>query len=292
MVSDIDLISQDGINLKAQESLEKIILSVNSLKEPIWFSKRYSNENQLKELMFAPGQKGERLIAVEKVWLDPRNIMSPITIENVLGIHFDLPAWHEETLPMKFEMDAYLKRIRPMEIETLSLSYWCSKYHVLTWKKNWYFEWILNFRNLKKLTIHHVIMDCDISYFFDVLMKIGLKMIQFAACLFKNDCLKQFPPGLKLIIKGHSTFEFHITSLLENLNSLGEMKAKKTLEIEDVDIKIADHDLDEEKTEEIFKKAQEIIDEKFDELNLTERKHHFRIEKEKGKLAVNNIDFI
>ncbi len=43
-VSDLDLISQRGINLKAQLSLEKIIVSP---EEPIWLSNRYSNENQL-----------------------------------------------------------------------------------------------------------------------------------------------------------------------------------------------------------------------------------------------------
>ena len=90
MVSDLDLISQHGINLKDQESLEKIIVSP---EEPIWLSKRYSNENQLKELIVTLELKGVRnvdnskLIYVDKFWLDPRNIMSPITIENVLRMH-------------------------------------------------------------------------------------------------------------------------------------------------------------------------------------------------------------
>ena len=117
-------------------------------------------------------------------------------------------------------------------------------------------------------------------------------MIQLDDCCLKNDVLNQFPPGLKLILKGLSYFEFHITSLLENLNSLGEMKAKKMLEIENIDlnIDIPKHDLDEEKTEEIFKKAQEIVDEKFDELSLKEPKYGFGLEKYNGKLAVNNYE--
>ena len=285
-VSDVDVISQHGINLKAQESLEKIIVSPAS---PFVICSLF----KLKELM--EGTPLDKTIAVVQVWLDPRNIMSPMTIENLLGIHFDLPPWQEERLAMKNEIDAYLERIRPMAIETLSINYWCREAFIAqAWQKDWYHEWILEFRNLKKLNIYNVTLDGDIFYFFDVLKKIdGLKTIQFTRCSMKNDFLKQFPPGVKLIIKEYCPFSFHITSLLGHLNSLGEMKAKKMLEIDNINlnIDISDHDLDEEKTEEIFKKAQEIIDEKFDELSFRDPKHDFWLKKEKGKLAVCVCDW-
>ena len=66
------------------------------------------------------------------------------------------------------------------------------------------------------------------------------------------------------------------------------MKEKKILKINNIEWH-GWHDLDKEKTKEILKKAQEIIDEKFDKLDkayLNERKYGFKLlkEKEKGKL--------
>ena len=66
------------------------------------------------------------------------------------------------------------------------------------------------------------------------------------------------------------------------------MKAKKNLKIDNIHAYLV-NDLDKEKTKEILKKAQEIIDEKFDKLDkayLNERKYGFKLlkEKEKGKL--------
>ena len=194
--------------------------------------------------------------------------MSPIKIENALGIHL-WPSGNDE-------LDAYLKKIREskirlMTIETLSIN----PYRL---NKPWNFDWILSFRNLKKLTITGVILDFDRfdpSYMFDVLKKInGMKMIQLANCSLQEDFfdqfLKQFPPGHSLIIDHHCMISIHITSLLEILTSLGEMKAQKNLKIDEMDIRIGAslvNDLDKEKTKEILKKAQEIIDEKFDELD-------------------------
>ena len=68
------------------------------------------------------------------------------------------------------------------------------------------------------------------------------------------------------------------------------MKAKKVLKIYDKINACLDNDLDEEKTKEILNKAQEIIDEKFDELSYTvnglrEKKYGFALRKEKGKLC-------
>ena len=124
-------------------------------------------------------------------------------------------------------------------------------------------------------------------------------MIQLDDCCLKNDFLNQFPPGLKLILKGLSYFEFNITSLLENLNSLGEMMEKKMLKIFDtIDgkqlvFKIL-NDLDEEKTMEIFKEAQEIIDKKFDELDifLRDSMYGLWLFKEKGKVCQINDFFM
>ena len=99
-------------------------------------SKRYLNENQLNG---NDNQMNENsFLQVEKFWLDPKNIMSPIKIENVLGYHF-VPSDNDE-------LDAFLKKIRPMNIETLSIN--CRElYHP------WNFDWIQKFENLKKLTI-------------------------------------------------------------------------------------------------------------------------------------------
>ena len=143
-------------------------------------------------------------------------------------------------------------------------------------------------------------LDFDLSYMFDVLKKMNgmkMKMIQLADCWLKNDFfyqfLKQFPPGLSLIISPNCMISFQITSLLKILNSLGEMKAKKVLKNYDEIDACLDNDLDEEKTKEILNKAQEIIDEKFDELSYTvnglrEKKYGFELRKEKGKLCQKN----
>ena len=294
-VSILDSISRPGINLKYNDaafvvdgsssgmlgnvsanfttSLEKIIISQPE-HLPIARSKRYMNENQLKELI-VPWK-----LEVEKFWLDPKNIMSPIKIENVLGIHLE-PSVDDE-------LDAYLKKIRPMTIETLSIN-------PKRLSKPWNFDWILNFRNLKKLTIKDVVLDFDPSYMFDVLKKInGMKMIQLANCWLQKDFfdqfLKQFPPGHSLIIGINCMISIHITSLLEILTSLGEMKAQKNLKIDKMDIKIEAslvNDLDKKKTKEILKKAQGIINEKFDDLEyiyLKERKYGSKLLKEKGKV--------
>ena len=162
---------------------------------------------------------------------------------------------------------------------------------VLTWN----FDWILSFRNLKKLTIKSyqklITLDFDPSHMFDVLKKInGMKTIQLSDCRLNKDFfdqfLKQFPPGHSLIIHSNCTISIHITSLLEILTSLGEMKAQKNLKIDKIN-PFLDNDLDKEKTKEILKKAQEIIDEKFDELDkayLNERKYGFKLLKKKRKI--------
>ena len=269
-VSNLDSISRPGINLKYNDaafvvdgsssgmlgnvsanfttSLEKIIISQPE-HLPITRSKRCMNENQLKELI-VPWK-----LEVEKFWLDPKNIMSPIKIENVLGIHLE-PSDNDE-------LDAYLKKIRPMTIETLSIN-------PKRLGKPWNFDWILNFRNLKKLTIKDVVLDFDPSYMFDVLKKInGMKTIQLSYCWLEKDffdqILKQFPPGHSLIIHSNCTISIPITSLLEILTSLGEMKAQKNLKIDKIDAYLVNY-LDKEKTKEVVEKAQEIIDEKFDDL--------------------------
>ena len=169
-----------------------------------------------------------------------------------------------------------------MAIETLSISPW---FMVKLQLED--LDWILNFRNLKKLTITNFSLDFEDSYMFNVLKKIdGMQMIEFADCMLKDGFLEQFPPGLKLIIQRDCTFYFHISYLLEVLNSLGEMKAKKMLEINNIDIDF-DHDLDKEETEEIFEKAQEIINEKFDGLtyNIRENQHYFRLKTISGRLS-------
>ena len=231
----------ENIGAEFTPSLEKIIIS----QPTIWTSKRYSNENQLKELIVP------LKLEVETFWLDPKNIMGPIKIENVRGIHLE-PSDNDE-------LDAYLKKIRPMTIETLSIN-------PSRLNKPWNFDWILSFRNLEKLTIKGVTLDFDLSYMFDVLKKMnGMKMIQLADCWLESDFfyqfLKQFPPALTLIISQNCMISFHITSLLKILNSLEEMKTKKVLKIYDKIYLDYGGNIDD--------KAQEIIDEKFDELSFT-----------------------
>ena len=217
----------ENIGAEFTPSLEKIIIS----QPKIWTSKRYSNENQLKELIVP------LKLEVEEFWLDPKNIMGPIKIENVRGIHLE-PSDNDE-------LNAYLKKIIPMTIETLSIN-------PSRLNKPWKFDWILSFRHLEKLTIKGAMLDFDLSYMFDVVKKMnGMKMIQLADCWLKNDFfyqfLKQFPPALTLIISPTCMISFHITSLLKILNSVGEMKAKKVLKIYKIDAYL-DNDLDEEKT--------------------------------------------
>ena len=87
--------------------------------------------------------------------------MSPIKIENVLGYYF-VPLENADN----DEFDAFLKKIRPMNIETLYINLgYCNK--------PWNFDWILNFKNLKKLTIMAELkpLDVDLSYMLDVLKK-------------------------------------------------------------------------------------------------------------------------
>ena len=251
-------------------------------------SKRYLNENQLNgndNQLGSHQLNGNSILQVEKFWLDPKNIMSPIKIENVIGYYF-VPSDNDE-------FDVFLKKIIPMNIETLSIN-------LGELNKPWNFDWILSFKNLKKLTIMGELihddygsaeLDVDLSYMLDVLKKIhGMEMIVFESWGLKKEFfgqfLKQFPPGQTLIIQRNCYFSFHITSLLEILNSLGEMKDKKILKIYNIDT-IHFNDLDEEETKEILKKAQEIIDEKFDDLehiDIRDEKYDFKLFKEKGKV--------
>ena len=136
---------------------------------------------------------GNSFLQVEKFWLDPKNIMSPIKIENVLGYYF-VPSDNDA-------LDVFLKKIIPMNIETLSIN-------VGELNKPWNFDWILSFRNLKKLTIKSyqkfITLDFDPSHMFDVLKKMnGMKMIQLADCWLKNDFFFQF---LVLVIFHNSFF--------------------------------------------------------------------------------------
>ena len=317
-VSNLDSISRHGIHLIENDdshtsSLEKIIVApkpgqqirgcipcIQGVCEIEWgectdpdfartfawltSSKRYLNENQINgndNQMDNDGNSGFRnsFLQVEKFWLDPKNIMSPIKIENVLGIHLEPPG--------NDVFDVYLKKIRPMTIETLS-------FNPLRLDKPWNFDWILNFKNLKKLTIMGELnpLDVDLSYMLDVLKKIhGMKMIVFESWELKKEFfgqfLKQFPPGQTLVIQGNCCFSFQITSLLEILNSLGEMKDKKILQIYNIEWYGYGVNLQKEETKEILKKAQEIINEKFDELEyiyLREGKYGFKLLKEKGKV--------
>ena len=69
------------------------------------------------------------------------------------------------------------------------------------------------------------------------------------------------------------------------------MRDKKILEIYNIDI-ILSNDLDEEEAKEILKKAQEIINEKFDELEyIYLRGYGFKLLKEKGKVWQINDGF-
>ena len=243
-------------------------------------SKRYLNENQLNGN--DNQMNGNSFLHVEKFWLDPKNIMSPIKIENVIGYYF-APFENADN----DEFDAFWKKIRPMNIETLYIN-------LGDFNKPWNFDWILNFKNLKKLTIMGELnpLDVDLSYMLDVIKKIhGMKMIVFESWELKKEFfgqfLKQFPPGQTLVIQGNCYFSFQITSLLETLNSLGEMKEKKILKINNIEWHGYQNDLDKEKTKEILKKAQGIINEKFDDLEyiyLKERKYGSKLLKEKGKV--------
>ena len=306
-VSNLDSISRLGINLIENDdshtsSLEKIIVAPKPGQqirgcipciqgvcenEPectipdkfAWLrsSKRYLNENQINGN--DNQMNGNSFLQVEKFWLDPKNIMSPIKIENVLGYYF-VPFENADN----DEFDAFLKKIRPMNVETLYIN-------LGDFNKPWNFDWILNFKNLKKLTIMGELnpLDVDLSYMLDVLKKIhGMKMIVFESLELKKEFfsqfLKQFPHGQTLV---NCYFSFQINSLLETLNSLGEMKEKKILKINNIAWHGYQNDLDKEKTKEILKKAQGIINEKFDDLEyiyLKERKYGSKLLKEKGKV--------
>ena len=217
---------------------------------------------------------------VEKFWLDPKNILSPIKNENVLQIHVSPRGINE--------FDAILKKIRKFAINLETLSIDPSKLN-----KPWNFEWILNFC-LKKLTIKGdslIFLDFDIPYLFDILKKMnGLKIIQFSNCMMNKGVIDKFlmevPPTRLLLILEDCHFFFHISSLLDILNSLGEMKNKKILKMKYIHA-FLDNDLDEEMTIEIFEKAQKMIDEKFNELKCTsirETRYCFYRFEAKGKL--------
>ena len=260
-------------------------------------SKRYLNENQLNGN--DNQMNGNSFLQVEKFWLDPKNIMSPIKIENVLGYHF-YPSENADN----HEFDAFLKKTGPMNIETLGISMGSWDLHDMISNKPWNFDWILNFKNLKKLTImgeygtlsqneNGISLDVDLSYMLDVLKKIpGMKMIVFESWDLKDgffgQFLNQFPPGQTLVIQGNCWFSFQITSLLEILKSLGEMMDKKILQINNIEwYGYGCVNLHKEETKEILKNAQEIINEKFDELEyiyLRETKYGFKLLKEKGKV--------
>lgn len=222
-------------------------------------------------------------IEVEKFWLDAKNILNPIENENVLHIHVS-PRGNNE-------FDDILKKIRSMaNLETLSID--PSKLN-----KPWNFEWILNF-DLKKLTIKGdscILLDFDLSHMFDILKKMnGLKTIQFANCIMNKGMidkfLMEFPHTQFLVIFENCNFFFHISSVLEILNCLGEMKDKKILKMKNIHA-FLDNDLDEEMTIEIFKKAQKMIDEKFNELKCTslrETRYCFYRFEAKGKLSKND----
>ena len=117
--------------------------------------------------------------------------MSPIKIENVIGYYF-VPSDNDE-------FDVFLKKIIPMNIETLSINLGEA---LQDWDKPWNFDWILSFKNLKKLTIigesihdddDSAELDVDLSYMFDVLKKIdGMKMIEFDNCDLKKEFVDQF----------------------------------------------------------------------------------------------------
>ena len=72
-----------------------------------------------------------------KFWLDPKN-MSPVKIENVHGIFVH---------PRNEEVDGFFKKISPMtNLETLTI-------RASLLGKPWNFDWILSFKNLKKLNV-------------------------------------------------------------------------------------------------------------------------------------------
>ena len=212
-VSNLDSISRFGINLiddSHTSSLEKIIVApkpgqqilgcipcIQGVCEIEWgkcttpdfdrtfawltSSKRYLNENQINGNDNQMDNDGNSFLQVEKFWLDPKNIMSPIKIENVIGYYF-APFENADN----DEFDAFWKKIRPMNIETLYIN-------LGDFNKPWNFDWIQSFRNLEKLIIKDVMMDDDdLSNVFDVLKKMnGMKKIQLAENFF-SICLTFF----------------------------------------------------------------------------------------------------
>ena len=99
--------------------------------------------------------------------------------------------------------------------------------------------------------------------------------------------LMEVPPTQLLIILENCHFFFHISSLLDILNSLGKMKDKKILKMKDIHA-FLDNNLNEEMTIEIFEKAQKMIDENFNELKCTsfrETRYCFYRFEAKGKLS-------
>ena len=270
----VQSMSRPGINLKAHPCLEKII-------SPWYYCSTLANleyfSDQLEDLI-VQGEKAYRKFAL-KFWLDPKNIMNPVKIENVLGISVQ---------PSNEEVDGFFKKISPMtNLETLTIN-------ASLLNKPWNFDWLLSFENLKKLTVIDAgsgsgsgylgrmgPLGIDWSKMFDAVKKMNrMKTIEFVSCFLTKELVekfgKQFPPGQSSLIINSCYFDFQITSLLDFLNSLGEMRNKKILRINQWNytrIRL-DNNLDKENTEQIFKKAQEIIDEKLNGLIfITEKKY-------------------
>ena len=211
------------INLDEHKLLKRIVVEPNSM--------------YLKEL-------GDGSGIVKKIIIDPKNIQADFKLDDVLCLHLDHGSFQQmEDIGPRLKNLEILLIDNPMLIEDLN--------------------WILTLENLKSLEISCAKSDIEFSdsQFESVKKATKLKMLELSSCKFTGNTaefLLQFPHALTLIMKD-CNFGINISSLLDTLNVLGEMKNLQ-MNATVFDLR---SDWNEEETKEAFEKAADIINEKF-----------------------------
>ena len=216
------------INLDEHKLLKRIVVEPSSM--------------YLKEL-------GDGSEIVKKIIIDPKNIQASFQLDNVLCLHLDHGSFQqmEDIGPMMKNLES-LSIDNPMLIIDL--------------------DWISTLENLKTLEISCAKYDIKFSdsQFESVKKATKLKMLQLSSCKFTgniDDFLFEIPHTLTLTMKD-CNFNINISSLLDTLNVLGEMKNLQM----DASVFDLSSDWDEEETKEAFEKAAEVIDQKFSKASI------------------------
>ena len=230
------------INLDEHKLLKRIVVEPNSM--------------YLKEL-------GDGSGIVKKIIIDPKNIQARFKLEDVLCLHLDLGDVIFQ------EMDG-IRLISPMlkNLEFLSID---NPLLIID------LDWISTLENLKSLEISCAKSNIEFSdsQFESVKKSTRLKMLELSSCKFTGNIaefLLEFPHDLTLIMKD-CNFGVNISSLLDTLNVLGEMKNLQ------MDATVFDlrSDCDEEETKEVFEKATDIINEKFPKTSILIKNRKYRL---------------